>query len=317
MASKEAKADATEASAAAAAPVFAFEFKLLKDKIGEKTTNKQVKAKVNEAFLGYGAFDECRVTGDAGADRVVTVFFARLFGKGQPAWDTLTRGEEASVSLYDETVPLRKSDAKPSGGGATTGTSFRPKKEAPKGDKKGGSRRGAPAGDAKDAKDGKPAAAGGAPGAPGAAGAGAGDAKDGKDGKDRKDGGRGRGRGKKEEVKGPSLQRGRANIGGKLGPVSKVRLAKAAKEAKLKEAKDREARGEKPLEEEKKDEDDKSGLPPPRKADDGKKEAGKKGDAKKEGGKKEAGKADAGKKEGGKKEAGKAEGKKEAGKKGK
>jgi len=312
MASKEAKADATEASSAAAAPVYAFEFKLLKDKIGEKTTNKQVKAKVNEAFLGYGAFDECRVAGDAGADRVVTVFFARLFGKGQPAWDTLTRGEEASVQLYDEQIALRKSDAKPSGGGATTGTSFRPKKEAPKGEKKGARR--APAGEAKDGKDGKPAAAG--------AGAGdAKDAKDGKDGKDRKDGGRGRGRGKKEEVKGPSLQRGRANIGGKLGPVSKVRLAKQAKEAKAKEAKDRADRGEKPLEEEDKKDDEKTadGLPPPRKTDDaaGKKESGKKGDAKKEGGKKEAGKAEGGKKEGGKKEAGKAEGKKEAGKKGK
>jgi len=311
MASKEAKADATTEAAAAAAPVFAFEFKLLKDKIGEKTTNKQVKAKVNEAFLGYGAFDECRVAGDAGADRVVTVFFARLFGKGQPAWDTLTRGEEASVTLYDETVPLRKSDAKPSGGGATTGTSFRPKKEAPKGEKKGG-RRPPAGGEAKDGKDGKPAAAG--------AGAGAGDAKDakdGKDGKDRKDGGRGRGRGKKEEVKGPSLQRGRANIGGKLGPVSKVRLAKAAKDAKEKEAKERAARGEKPLEEETKEDEKTDGLPPPRKTDEGKKESGKKGDAKKEGGKKEAGKAEGGKKEGGKKEAGKAEGKKEAGKKGK
>jgi len=306
MASKEAKSDApaaaVEAPAAAAAPVFAFEFKLLAEKIGEKTTNKQVKAKVNEAFLGYGAFDECRVVGDEGKDRTVIVFFARLFGKGQPAWDSLSKGEAVTVSLYDETIALSKTDAKPSGGGATTGTSFRPKKEAAKGEKKAGGR-GRGRGAAGEGKDGE------------------GKAGEAKDGKDDKDGGRGRGRGrgKKEEVKGPSLQRGRANIGGKLGPVSKVRLAKQAREAKIKEAKDREARGEKPLEEEKKDDEDKGGLPPRKAGSDDKKEAGKKEGGKKEAGKKgEAGKAEAGKKggdakkEGGKKEAGKAEAKKEA-----
>jgi len=297
MASKEAKSDvaAEAAPAAAAAPVFAFEFKLTKAQIGEKTTNKQVKAKVSEAFMGYGAFDECRVTGDVGADRTVVVFFARLFGKGQPAWDALGKGEETTVSLYDATVPLAKSDAKPSGGGATTGTSFRPKKETPKGEKKKGGR-GAGRGEEKKGEDGKAAA----PGAPGV------------DGK--KEGGRGRGRGKKEEVKGPSLQRGRASIGGKLGPVSKVRLAKQEREKKAKEAKDRADRGEKPLEDEKKEKEEDSAPKKP----EAKKEAGKKDAGKKEGGKKEAGKAEGGKKEGGKKEAGKAEGgKKEAAKKAK
>lgn len=278
MASKE---------AAEAPSVYAFELKLQKDKIGEKTTNKQVKAKVSEAFMGYGAFDECRVVGDVGADRTVTVFFARLFGKGLPAWEALGKGEATTVSLYDETIPLSKTDAKPSGGGATTGTSSRPKKEAKAGEKKAGGRgrgRGAAAGEEKKVDaEGKVI-----------------ESKT----EDKKDGGRGRGRGKKEEVKGPSLQRGRANIGGKLGPVSKVRLAKQAREQKAKEAKERADRGEKPLEDEKKeDDDDKSGLPPARGAA-GKKEAGKKEGGKKEAGKKgDAPKGEAGKKDAGKKEA--------------
>jgi hypothetical protein len=285
MASKEAK---ETKAAPAEAPVYAFELKLLKDKIGEKTTNKQVKAKVSEAFMGYGAFDECRVTGDVGADRTITVFFARLFGKGQPAWEALSKGEAATVSLYDETVPLSKTDAKPSGGGATTGTSFRPKKEAKAGEKKAGGRGRGRGEEKKVDAEGKVI-----------------EAKEG----DKKEAGRGRGRGKKEEVKGPSLQRGRANIGGKLGPVSKVRLAKQEREKKVREAKERADRGEKPLEDEKKDDDDdKSGLPPARGAKEaGKKEAGKKDAGKKEAGKKgEAAKGEAGKKDAGKKEAAKA-----------
>jgi len=180
------------------------------------------------------------------------------------------------VTIYDEAVELRLSGAKPSGGGATTGTSARPKKESAK--KAGGRGRG----------DKKPAD---------------GDKKEGKDGDAPKtEGGRGRGRGgpKKEEVKGPSLQRGRANIGGKLGPISKVRLAKLAKEARDKENAARAARGEEPLPDPKAKKDEDDGLPP-----------------KKDAGKKEAGKKDAGKKEGGKKEAGKTEAKKEGAKKGK
>jgi len=295
MASKEAKSAPAEA---AAADVFAFELKLTKEQIGEKTTNKQVKAKVSEAFMGYGAFDECRVTGDVGADRTIVVFFARLFGKGQPAWEALSKGEATTVSLYDVTVPLSKTDAKPSGGGATTGTSFRPKKEAKDGkDKKAGGRgRGRGEAPKVDAE---------------------GKVVESKEG-DKKDGGRGRGRGKKEEVKGPSLQRGRANIGGKLGPVSKVRLAKQARDLKEKEAKERAARGEKPLEDEKKeDEDSKDGLPPARAAPGAKKEAGKKDAGKKDAGKKpEAGKAEAGKKDAGKAPA-KAPAKAEGAKKGK
>jgi len=269
MASQE--ATKAEAKAAPAAPeYYAFEFTLPKDKIGEKTTNPQVKSKVGEAFLGYGAFTECQVIGGVGADRTVVVFFARLFGKGQPTWDALKKNEKVTIQIYDENVELRLSGAKPSGGGATTGTSSRPKKEAPK--KAGGRGRG----DRKPADSDKKEAA--------------------KDG-DKKEGGRGRGRPKKEEVKGPSLQRGRANIGGKLGPVSKVRLAKQAKEAREKENAARIARGEAPIEDKKKEEEDPSGLPPKK---DAKKEAGKK-----EAGKKEAGKAEAGKKDAGKKEAAK------------
>jgi len=267
---------------------FAFEFKLLKDKIGDKTTNKQVKAKVAEAFMGYGAFDESRVTGDVGADRTVVVFFARLFGKGQPTWDSLVKGEKPKIKIYDEDVELSQTDEKPSGGGAATGTAHKPKKEA-EGKKKGGPKkeggRGGGRGDEKG--DGK------------------GDSKD-KDG-DRKDGGRGRGRGKKEEPK-VSMQRGRANIGGKLGPVSKVRLAKIEKAKRDKENAERIAHGEAPIEEKKEE------APPEEKKEPKKEEKGKKGgDAKKEGGKAEAGKkgGDA------KKEAGKAEAKKEGAKKGK
>jgi len=299
---------ATPASPPAAAPAgssekkakddvqtYAFEFKLLKDKIGAATTNKQVKSKVAEAFMGYGAHDETRVTGDVGADRTVVIFFARLFGKGQPAWDSLVKGEKATIKVYDEEVELARSDAKPSGGGAATGTAFLPKKEHPKGEKKKGGR----GKEGKEGKDGKE-----------------GDEKDG-EGRGR---GRGRGRGgpKKEEVKGPSLQRGRANIGGKLGQPSKIQLAKAEKAKKAKEIADRLARGEKieEIKEEKKEEDPeahivKKGKEDP-KAAKGKAEGGKK-----EGGKKEGGKAEAGKKDAGKKEAGKAEGKKEGAKKGK
>jgi len=275
MASKEAKSD--ETPAAAAAPTYAFEFKLSKDKIGVKTTNKQVKAKVNEAFQGYGAWTETKVAGDEGEDRTVTIFFARLFAKGQPVWDQLGKGEAATVSLYDETIPLGKSDAKPSGGGATTGTSARPKKETPKGEGKRGPRK---------PREGE--AKGEAPKGEAAKG----EAKEG----DRKEGGRGRGRGKKEEKK-ESLQRGRANIGGKLGPVSKIRLAKLERAKKEAEAKARGITLEELKKEEKPDEDKKEEKPAAKK------------EAPKAAGKKEAGKAEAGKKDAGKKEAPKGKGK--------
>lgn len=280
MASKEApKTDETKGDAPS---IYAFAFKLSKDKIGEKTTNPQVKSKVQEAFLGYGAFDSCRVAGDVGSDREVTIFFARLFAKGQPAYDSLKAGQKVTVKVYDEDVDIALSDDKPSGGGATTGTAGRPKKEAPKGAKAGPKREGGRGrGDRGDRAGGdKPAGA-------------EGDKKDGEG----KDGGRGRGRGRggpKKEEKKESFQRGRANVGGKLGPVSKVRLARQAKEARDKENAARIARGEAPLEDKKKDDEPDPNAPPPKKdakggkADakkDGKKDAGK-GDAKKEAAKK-------------------------------
>jgi len=297
MASKEAKApavgggeeaEAKEAVEKEKAPCFAFEFKLLKDKIGDKTTNKQIKSRVNESFMGWGAFDECRVIGDLGDDRRVIVFFARLFGKGQPAWDSLKKGETTTIEIYGESVALSASDESPSGGGATTGTSSRPKN--PKSEAKKPSGRGRGRGEGKEGE--------------------------GKDG-DKKDGDKkeGRGRGKKEDVKGPSLQRGRANIGGKLGPVSKVRLAKIEKAKRDKENEERKARGEKPLDEPKKEEE-----PEPKKEEKGKGEKGKGEKGKGEKGKgekgKEAGKGD-GKKEAGKKGDAKKEAPKEAAKKGK
>jgi len=270
MASKEAaKTDETKVDAPS---IFAFEFKLSKDKIGEKTTNPQVKSKTQEAFQGYGAFDSCRVGGEVGNDREVTIFFARLFAKGQPAWDSLKKNEKVTIKIYDDDVDIRLSDSKPSGGGATTGTANRPKKEAPKGAKAGPKKEGG-RGRGRDGE--KPAP--GAAGAPGAAA----DAKDGEG----KDGGRGRGRGRggpKKEEKKESFQRGRANVGGKLGPVSKVRLARQAKEARDKENAARLARGEAPIEDKKKGDDDVDpNAPPPKKGGD----KGGKADAKKEGGK--------------------------------
>jgi len=293
MASKEAaKTDETKVDAPS---IFAFEFKLSKDKIGEKTTNPQVKSKTQEAFQGYGAFDSCRVGGEVGNDREVIIFFARLFAKGQPAWDSLKKNEKVTIKIYDDDVDIRLSDSKPSGGGATTGTANRPKKEAPKG-AKGGPKKEGGRGRGRDGE--KPAP--GAAGAPGAAPAAAGDAKDGEG----KDGGRGRGRGRgrggpKQEEKKESFQRGRANVGGKLGPVSKVRLARQAKEARDKENAARAARGEAPIEDKKKEDEVDPNAPPPKKGG----EKGGKADAKKEAGKKDA-KADA------KKEAGKAPAKK-------
>lgn len=239
---------------------FAFEFTLQKDKIGDKTTNPQVKSKVGEAFTGFGAHDETRVAGAVGEDRTVTVFFARLFAKGQAPFDALKKGEKVTQKIYDEDVELRLTDAKPSGGGATTGTSSKPKKE---GAKKGGKK---PEGGKREAgKDGAPAGAAGAAGKDGA-----------------KEEGKRAARPKRDEEKkiDSSLQRGRANIGGKLGPVSKVRLAKIAKEAREKENAARIARGEEPLPDptkKSKHDDDDSGLPPKK----GAKEAAK-------GGKKEA-----------------------------
>jgi len=261
-----------EATKAADAEFYAFELALTVAQIGDKTTNPQVKSKVGEAFIGFGAFTETQVLGSVGADRTVIVFFARLFGKGQPAWDSLKKNETVTVKVYDVDVPIKLSGAKPSGGGATTGTSGRPKKEVAKAGGRGKPKADKPKeGEVKDGEKKGEAA---------------------KDG-DKKEGGRGRGRGKKEdEKKGPSLQRGRANIGGKLGPVSKVRLAKQAKEARDKENAARIARGEEPLPDPKTKKEDDDGLPP-------KKEAGKA--APKAAGKKEAGKAPA-------KAAGKAEG---------
>lgn len=251
-------AQGKEAAKATEVPEFyAFEFKLAKDKVGEKTTNPQIKSKASDAFLGYGAFTEAQVIGGVGQDRTVIMFFARLFAKGLPAYESLKNGTAATINVYDEEVELTLSAAKPSGGGATTGTSGRPKKEAPKAAGRG---RGRGRGDKKD-----------------------GDKKEGeaKDGEKPKEGGRGRGRGEKKDEKKETLARGRANIGGKLGPVSKVRLAKIAKEAREKENAERIARGEAPIEDKKKtDDDDEPKLPPKG----GKKEAAK-------GGKKEAGKA--------------------------
>jgi len=266
MASKE----ATPAAAAApekkvdrATPTYALEFKLLKDKIGAATTNQQVKSKVKDAFTGYGALDQCRVQGDVGQDRTVVVFFDRLFGKGQPAWETLQKGETVNVDIYDEQIPLSLSAEKPSGGGATSGTATGPKKEK-KDDKK------KPRGDRKD-----------------------GDAKEGKD--DSKDGKRPPRGPKKEEVKGPSLQRGRANIGGKLGPVSKIRLAKLEKEKKEKDIAERKAAGTYVEEVKVVEEDPSIHLVKKGGKDVGKKEAGKKEEGKKDAGKKEAGKKEAAK----------------------
>jgi len=268
MASKEATPAAAAASptaekkgAAAAVPTHALEFKLLKDKIGDKTTNQQVKSKVKEAFTGYGALDQCRVQGDVGQDRTVFVFFERLFGKGQPAFESLQKGETVNISLYDETIPLSLSDSKPSGGGATSGTATGPKKEK-KDDKK------KPRGDKKEGE--------------------------GKEG-DSKDGKRPPRGPKKEEVKGPSLQRGRANIGGKLGPVSKIRLAKIEKERKEKEIAEKKANGTYVEEVKVVEEDPSIHLVKKGGKDVGKKEAGKKEDGKKEAGKKDAGKKEAAK----------------------
>lgn len=242
-----ASTEATKVAAPVAQDFYAFEFALAADKIGDKTTNPQVKSKVAEAFMGYGAFTETQVLGGVGADRTVIVFFARLFGKGQPAYDSLKANQTVTVKIYDEDVEVKLSGAKPSGGGATTGTSSRPKKEVPK----AGGRGKKPAGDKKD-----------------------GEKKDG----EKKEGGRGRGdRKPKEEKVDASLQRGRANIGGKLGPVSKVRLARQAKEAREKENAARIARGEEPLPDPKaKSRDEEDGLPPKKDAKAaGKKEAGK------------------------------------------
>jgi hypothetical protein len=250
MASKEATQSAPE--------FYAFEFPLTVAQIGEKTTNPQVKSKVAEAFMGWGAFTETQVLGSVGADRTVVVFFARLFGKGQPAFDSLKKNETVTIKIYDVDVEIKLSGAKPSGGGATTGTSLRPKKEVPK------TGRGAKPKTDRAPKDGEKKE---------------GEVKDGekKEGaavSPKKDGGRGRGRGEKKDEKiNPSLQRGRANIGGKLGPISKVRLAKQAKEARDKENAARIARGEEPLPDPKaKSRDEEDGLPP-------KKEAGKGGKA--------------------------------------
>jgi len=263
MASKEASTTPKEAKPQA--EFFAFEFKLPVAKIGATTTDKQVKAKVGEAFMGYGAHDETRVSGGVGNDRNVIVFFARLFGKGQPAWDAVKAGTQPTITVYDEAIVLNATDSKPSGGGAATGTAHLPKKEGKKEAKKAGRGRGEEGKDGKEGKEGD---------------------------KEGKDGGRGRGRGKKEEVKGPSLQRGRANIGGALGPVSKVRLAKIEKAKKEKELADRIARGEK-IEDPKKEEDDDPSKHLVKPKEKGKAEAGKKDAGKKEAGKKEAAKAPA------------------------
>lgn len=269
MASKEATpaaaAPADKKTSQVAAPTFALEFKLLKDKIGAATTNQQVKSKVKDAFTGYGALDQCRVQGDVGADRTVVVFFTRLMeGKGKNAWDALQKGETVNISLYDEQIPLSLSAEKPSGGGATSGTATGPKKEK-KDAKKG------PRGEKKDGEgkaDGK---------------------EDSKDGKRLPRGP------KKEEVKGPSLQRGRANIGGKLGPMSKIRLAKLEKEKKDKEIAEKKAAGTYVEEVKVVEEDPSVHLVKKGGKDVGKKEDAKKGgDAKKEAGKKgEAAKAPA------------------------
>jgi hypothetical protein len=253
MASKEAK-DTKQAEP----EFFAFEFTLDKEKIGEKTTNPQVKSKVGEAFMGYGAFTETQVQGQPGENRTVIIFFARLFGKGQPAYESLKKNEKVTVKIYDEDVEIRLSGASPSGGGATTGTSGRPKKAAAP---KAGGRGGKP-------KDGeaKP-----------------------KEGEKKED--RPKRAAKKPEEKKESSARGRANIGGKLGPVSKIRLAKQQRDKWVKENEARAAAGLEPLPDpfkKKKEDDDDSGLPP-------KKEAGKKDAGKKEAGKAapKAGKAEA------------------------
>jgi len=76
--------------------------------------------------------DEVRVTGDADADRVVVVFITRVLSKGEAIREKLKKEEKVTVSIFSEDVELFLSDARGSGGGATSGTSNRPKNEEKK-----------------------------------------------------------------------------------------------------------------------------------------------------------------------------------------
>jgi len=91
--------------------------------------NSQIKPKVKDAFFGYGAIDEVRVTGEAGQDRVGVVFLTRVLGKGEAVREKLKNKEQATIAVFGQNLELFLSDAKGSGGGSTSGTSHRSKNE--------------------------------------------------------------------------------------------------------------------------------------------------------------------------------------------
>jgi len=156
-----------------AKPSCAYNFLLTKEIVGEKNKN-QIKAAIAELFGTYGAIDECKVVHDKAVDtHHVTVYFSRLFIKGQQFDDALKAAEKnmtekPKLTLFDSPFEMSKhEEVKGSGGGRFSGTAKKPSKKPPPaagrgrgaGDKdkppgKEGEKK-PPAKDAKDAKGGK------------------------------------------------------------------------------------------------------------------------------------------------------------------
>jgi len=118
---------------------FAVSFTIPSAAAGE-LKNSQIKPKIKDAFFGFGAIDEVRVTGEAGQDRVGVVFLTRVLSKGDSVREKLLKKEQATIALLGQNIELFLSDAKGSGGGSTSGTSHRTKNE--ENAKKGGRGRG-------------------------------------------------------------------------------------------------------------------------------------------------------------------------------
>jgi hypothetical protein len=128
----EPKKEEKAAPAAPAAPEpFAIAFTLSAASVGE-AKNTLIKSKVKDAFFGYGALDEVRVTGDSDADRICVIFITRVLSKGEAIQEKLKKGDKVTINIFSEEVELFLSDARGSGGGATSGTSYRPKNEEKK-----------------------------------------------------------------------------------------------------------------------------------------------------------------------------------------
>lgn len=123
---KKVAAKTAEQKETEAAPV-AFQFNIPNDAVNEQTNN-QIKARVQQAFFGWGTIDEIRVLSSE-ENKEVTVFIARALGKSATAKEAIEKGTGYKVSVYDQELDLSVYEGVGSGGGKVSQKPQKPKEE--------------------------------------------------------------------------------------------------------------------------------------------------------------------------------------------